>query len=307
MLIPNARSAMIQWLIACLALVVTGCARVAHRAEAGEGRVEHSEPFESANGQLEVSVSLSETFSGRFLFDTGIGVTLLSTTLCKRFGCESRGHYTGRRMSGQEISLDLVEASSLRFGQLQRNNELVGVFDMEKLSPGLSGALSLGFFRDAPFTIDFPAKRIVVETTASLERRRSAGVRIPVRVVADGPALTLFLPLRIEGLPTIWAELDTGSESLILDERFGAPLGIEPSSPGVRRVEGVDETGHTYVRLFTRLPVPLTIESAPTVVQRDAPVLFQKIIHDGLVGVGFLRTHVVTFDLPNGEIVIRQP
>jgi hypothetical protein len=255
---------------------------------------------------IEIPVDASGV-TGRFMLDTGIGVTLVSNEICARVRCTPAGTYTGRRMSGQEVELALVTGPSLQIGDLARAGDVVGVFDMASLAPGLDGIVSLGFFRSRAVTIDFPAQQIVIETDASLEHRRSVGFRVPLRVEVDEPARTVFVPLHIEGAPAIEAEIDTGSSSLILDQRYLAALGIDPAGEGVRRVEGTDETGHAFVRSFTQLPVPVQLAAAPDVAQTDARVMFQEIIHDGLLGVGFLRPHVVTFDLAHGELVIARP
>jgi hypothetical protein len=38
-------------------------------------------------------------------------------------------------------------------------------------------------------------------------------------------------------------------------------------------------------------------------VPKEASVMFQKIIHDGLLGQEFLRAHVVTFDIPRASMI----
>jgi hypothetical protein len=44
------------------------------------------------------------------------------------------------------------------------------------------------------------------------------------------------------------------------------------------------------------------VPTAPELAQRDPGVMFQRIIHGGLVGRAFLRNFVVTFDVPNERL-----
>ena len=47
----------------------------------------------------------------RFALDTGIGPTLLGEALAHQVGCAPNGEtFTGRRMSGQEVSVPLADA-----------------------------------------------------------------------------------------------------------------------------------------------------------------------------------------------------
>ena len=57
----------------------------------------------------------------RFVLDSGIGVTLVSSGFAERAGCRPSGaSYTGRRMSGQAVTLELARADALVFGALER-------------------------------------------------------------------------------------------------------------------------------------------------------------------------------------------
>lgn len=75
-------------------------------------------------------------------------------------------------------------------------------------------------------------------------------------------------------------------------------LAIDPDGPGVERQLGKDETGNAYVRRYAKLPRAIPAAHAPAItVRAGRTVMFQKIVHDGLVGQEFLKEHVVTFDL----------
>ena len=101
-------------------------------------------------------------------------------------------------------------------------------------------------------------------------------------------------------------EVDTGSDGLILNEIFIDRLKILRDS--LKRVEGKDETDHDYVRYFGKLGGPIRIVSALDAFEvGDLPVMFQKIIYDGLVGDAVLKRYAVTFDLPHSEMIFSFP
>lgn len=62
----------------------------------------------------------------RIIADSGIGLTIIRSSLAEQVGFRPTGaSFTGRRMSGQEVTLPLAIAPSLRLGTLMRT-ELSG-------------------------------------------------------------------------------------------------------------------------------------------------------------------------------------
>ena len=237
----------------------------------------------------------------RFVLDSGIGLTLVRRELARAAGIEpTGGSFTGRRMSGQAVTLPLAEAS-VELGGSTRERHEVGILDMSSFPDalaGLGGFLSLALVTERPLTVDY-TRRVVFHGTSESPK----GVSVPVTVERDGPSVTVFLPLTIPGGRSISVEVDMGSDELILDERFAAETGAPLDGDGVRRVNGTDETGHDYTRTFTRLSGAIHPTAAPALAQDDPSVMFQRIIHDGLLGDAFLRRHVVTFDVAEERIV----
>ncbi|HEX7667837.1 MAG TPA: hypothetical protein VF407_25095, partial [Polyangiaceae bacterium] len=134
---------------------------------------------------------------------------------------------------------------------------------------------------------------------------KAAGTAVKVRVENEGPSTVLYLPLTIDPKsPPIEMEVDTGSHDLVLDERFMSVLGIDPNAASTRKVEGHDETDNPYTRYNAALPRSLPVPTTPNVeATTGSAVVFQKIIHDGLVGHVFLSAHTVTFDVPDAQMI----
>jgi hypothetical protein len=263
--------------------------------------------FDKLQHLITVPVSVNGVAS-RFILDSGIGLTLLRSELAESIGARLTGaSFTGRRMSGQAVTMSLAEVPAMTFAGSSFEQVEVGILDLSSFPDelaGIGGFLSLAFFADRPLTVDYGRGAVIVETPESVGARYEEGQPIPVDVQRDGPSVTMFMPLTIPSGRSISVEIDMGSDALILDVRFAEETGASLDGDGVRLVEGTDETGHAYNRRFTRLAGRIYPTAAPHLTQEDPDVMFQRIIHDGLVGDDFLRRHVVTFDVAGAAVLL---
>jgi hypothetical protein len=266
-------------------------------------------PFEYLAHLLTVPVRVGDVDT-RFIFDTGIGLNLISEALAARTGCEPHGSaFTGRRMSGHPVTIPMGSIASLQLGTHRAEDIPAGIFDLQAMAglDGVEGFLSLSYFQATPVTVDYTTGLVVIEDQASLARRAEAGTPVPVHVVRDGQATDLRLGLTLPGGQPIMVEVDTGSDTLILNETLAAAAGIDLDDPSTRKTEGTDETGHGFVRYFATLPGDVGVTGAPQIRMARPDVMFQKIIYDGLVGHGFLRHFTTTYDLAGSRIIFAVP
>lgn len=185
-------------------------------------------------------------------------------------------------------------------------NARVAVMDTRSLlhpDLGVEGVAALDLLAGQAFL-----DRVCGADAAALAARRKTGTVTKVRVERDGPSRVVYLPFELSPSgPRIEAEVDSGSRDLILDRRFMSTLGIDPNGAAVKRITGHDETGASYLRFFSRLPRAISVPGAPALaVSAGSTVMFQRIIHDGLVGHTFLSGYTVTFDLPDAQLVFRR-
>jgi predicted aspartyl protease len=106
-------------------------------------------PFRYVKHMLAVPVVVRGV-EATFIFDTGIGVSLISSDLAASVGCVPVGEtYTGRRMSGQEVTAPMSTLDSLRLGDYTRENIAISVFDLAGMAglEGIDGFVSLTSFR----------------------------------------------------------------------------------------------------------------------------------------------------------------
>jgi hypothetical protein len=242
----------------------------------------------------------------RFVLDTGVGLNLICEALAARIGCQPDGStFTGQRMSGQAVTIPLGTLSSLDIGEHASREARVGIFDMSAMAglEEVEGFLSLTCFRAVPLTIDYAAGLVILEDNASLARRAGRGSRVPVQIEYDGCSTRLLLRLDLPSGRLITVEVDTGSESFILDESLAADIGVDLNDQSVRVREGTDETGHQFTRCFAGVRGDISVTGAPHYRVTAPDVMFQKIIYDGLVGDRFLRSFTTTYDLANERMI----
>lgn len=275
-------------------------------------------PFEYAGSHfLKVPVRVQDSIETYFIFDTGIGVTLISKKIADKLGCKVDGSYTGKRMSGQKVTVPLTNLELLTVSNKDQRNPRVGVWKMEGFRPedpafaDVEGYLSLNFFRERAFTMDYSygdarQGRLIFETPESLKKRLKGGSVVPVELHDEGPDLTIFLKLSLPGGEPVRVELDLGGDILALNKTLMKRVGVEADSEDIRKVESKDETGHKYVRYFTEMKGPIFPVGANQCQQDPVPVMFQEIIYDGLVGNDFMRQFTVTYDLKNERLIFQK-
>jgi predicted aspartyl protease len=266
-------------------------------------------PFEYLKHVLKIPVRAGGIETS-FILDTGIGVSLISQALAERAGVVADGSsFTGQRMSGQDVTVPLGTLSTLTVGEQTGENVPVGIFDMQSMAglEGVEGFVSLTFFRTTPLTIDYAARRVIVEDEASLARRAESGVAVTVEVDYDRCSTDVRLGVDLPSGRSIIVEVDTGSEGVTLDESLAADVGVDLGAASTRTQEGSDETGHKFVRYFATVDGDVSVTGAPDFVVSRPEAMFQKIIYQGLVGDAFLRNFTTTYDLVGSRMIFNRP
>jgi hypothetical protein len=254
-------------------------------------------PFDRISHLVRVPVRLGGD-ELHFLVDTGIGVTVINERLSERSDVQPLiERFAGRRMSGQQIEAPLVRLPSLAVGDYAVDGHVAASVD---LGDGFDGILGPSYFGDRMVTTDSLADTFTVHAKGAVVD----GLEVPLVIHRDGPSADPFVELVLPSGRTVLVEVDTGSDALILDTRFMAECGLEVGGPGVSAREGVDETGHSYVRYDATLPGAVHLKAALETAQPGATVIFQEIIHDGLVGAEYLYRYRFSFDLAGERMVL---
>jgi hypothetical protein len=222
---------------------------------------------------------------GRFLFDTGWGVTAVTPVVAASIGCRPWGRVTGFRAIGERLDSQRCNAATFKVRGFQARAPEVLVVDLTKLLPpgtqALSGGVGLDLFAGRTLTIQSHARRIVLETQASRDARIKTAHAIAVRQVrdAEGAALTVDVAIPTK-LGPAWMELDTGSNGPTLIAAHMANL--------------------VGLRAGTQGPQSLSMPIRPGVTLRDKAIV-RDLILDGDIGRGFLERWDLTLDLLHGK------
>jgi hypothetical protein len=232
----------------------------------------------------------------RFLIDTGIGVNVVSTALADRPDVTALDQtFAGRRMSGQLVEAPLVRLPELAVGEYRVAKCVAGVYD---LGTEFAGILSPDFFEPYALTID-PAGR-----TLTIGDAPADGAEVSLDVRRDGLSVDPFASLVLPSGRTIIVEVDTGSETLILDPRFMADCGLSPDDPAIETETGIDQTGYDWTRRLATVKGSVHLADAPQTAHDRPRVIFQEIIYDGLVGTDYLERFRLTVDFAGERLIL---
>ncbi|MGH3448009.1 MAG: retropepsin-like aspartic protease [Nocardioidaceae bacterium] len=267
--------------------------------------METSVALERVGHFVRVPVGLPDGKEGRFLLDSGAGLTVVASAVAGRLGLRPTGEsFTGRRMSGQSVTAPLSSLPSLSVADVEVSDLTVGVADMGPTEgdEGFDGILGLGTLRDWVVTVD-PFKAIVLLQQA-LEMA-PGDMEIPVCVERQEPSVCLFTDLQLSTGRVVQVEIDTGSGALILDDRYLGDCGVEPGQDEIETLVDTDETGFEYVRRFATAKGRVQLAGQPATVQSSPRTMFQDIIHDGLLGTDFLDRFTYSFDVRGQRLVLR--
>jgi len=253
-------------------------------------------PLEVADGgYLYVRTRVADDVDARLLLDTGAGINTLSESILNRLGDRARdaGTHTGTRHNGETITGRIWSVSSLTLGALRKERVVVGGFAPQ----GADGMLSMDFFRDQPFTLDFRAGTLTLESPARLAEIAARAASIPIRLAGHGPQLDFFVRVCVGDSVSADAEFDTGAgfNMLMLRTSYMERLAI---TPGERAAGPLEYYVHS-----TFLP-ELHYCAAPRVRTEKQFVGFKAgLIHEGLVGHGAFRDGRLTIDIPGKRML----
>ena len=173
-------------------------------------------PFEFVKGDTAVVVPV--TVDGRDLhlvLDTGAGIEAIAAEVAKEMNIKVTETHTGKRLNGDPLTVGMGKAKSVTFGNITKKNWPLApmeYFDETSKEINVQGLLSLKFFENHPFTIDYPGKKIVIETARSLADRKKKGFVASIFITHEIPrALCAEVDLEVDGKWKQRSIIDTGS------------------------------------------------------------------------------------------------
>lgn len=235
------------------------------------------------------TIALRATVGGReglFVVDTAGGLTTLTPGFAESIGCAPWGRVTGFRMMGDRLDVPRCDDVEVTIGGRGFRASTTGVFDLMSLYPAdaqpVAGLIALDLFDGKAITIDFPGKRLIVESAASLRARTKRAQELPVRLSREVQGRALAASV---GVPTsrglVWMEIDSGNGGTILVSKpYASLFGLDPTKDGP---QAIDVVLGGNLRMSGRAFTP-------------------DMIIDGNVGMPFLKDVAITLDLAAGRL-----
>lgn len=231
----------------------------------------------------------------RFVVDTGSSISLVSPALVRQVRAPAGATLDIRSPSQRTTTLPAVTLPRLELGDANFGQVPAAVFDFGDLSRQLGtrvdGIIGFSVFRDVVFTIDYPARRLVIDPRGRLTGRTGEAIDC----FADGD-----LPLaRVDvGGQRMLALIDTGSDSaLTLNSSAEAARLVLGSRRGSVRATVSGDEPQVIGRLAADVHIGAHRVERPVVEMADGlPTL----------GNGVLKHFAVTFDPRQQLIALRR-
>lgn len=238
------------------------------------------------------SVALRAVVGGQpgfFTFDTAGGISILDPKFAERIGCKPWGRLSGYQMLGKRLDSPHCDDVPVTLGKITLKASSAGIGDVAKLfaadAEPVDGMLALDIFAGRAITIDFPARELTIETSASLSARTARMTPVPMRISRElqGRALAVSAGVKTAS-GTMWMEMDSGNGGTVLvSQPLAALLGLDGKKEGPQRASFAlagdlrVETDHAFT---------------------------PDLIIDGNIGMPFLKDVAVTMDLANEKMWI---
>lgn len=266
------------------ALLAAGLLLAAAPATA-EPKVLELEPLRERLRTIEVEINGQ---TGRFMLDTGGGLTTVTPAFADRIGCTPWGRTSGPNMFGEILDLQRCDGIVIHSGGVELGSTTVGVFDPTHLlqpgQPAPEGSLALDVFRDRVVTLDVAGNRLIVEDAESLAGRIEGAVELPMRTSREVFAFDAYIGVDVP-LGRLWFILDSGAGGVLLIARDNAEaFGLDPAAEG---------------------PQPLKFDLAPGLPVEGLAVTPAMMLQ-GILGMPFMKDYVLTMDFPNQRLWVRR-
>lgn len=264
-------------------------------------------PFTLYQNGIIVSAVVDGRDTVRLLLDTGWGPLALVSASAERLGLVMDG------ADGE--GLRRARLGSLGIGGAVQSRPLVEVFPTEALAPLIGphdGVLSTAFFRDLVLQIDYPSGVVRFYRSSPIPHTPlTPGARgsVPMVFSSSAGALPFTDSVFVDGKP-VRGLFDTGgSGAFVATRQLVDRAGLRPVPDSGR--------GRTFIGLMAgdttaRLPVRFTrvgrVALGPFGVDSPRVMIAPPLLegnawgHDLIIGYGFMRHYVVTFDYP-GRLV----
>lgn len=243
----------------------------------------------------------------RLLLDTGWGPVALVSTSATRLGLTVDPPGAG--------GLGRAHVATLSIGAASQTQPLVEVFATEALAPLIGphdGVLGTAFFRELVLQVDYPAG--VVRFFRRAPAPSGVSVSVPMVFASQTGALPYSDSIWVDGQP-VRGLFDTGGAgAFVAMRRLIERAGLRPIPDTGRAQIGIGMlSGDTMVRQRVqfarvgRVAVGAFAVDSPRVMLAPSQLAGDDWGHDLVIGYGFMRNYIVTFDYPSRRVTFTRP
>lgn len=260
------------------------------------------------DGYIFVNVTINDSVNAEFILDTGGGMNVLSNKIYQKIKESTKFHSyeTGFRHDGERLDGVVYEVPSLKIGNYKLNNVTAGMYaPLDEY--GIDGIISLKFFEDMPFTIDFKNQTLKLENRKSINKIRKKSEVTPVFFITHTDySIDMFLNLIFNDSVTVKAEFDTGNGyyGIVANPYYMPLLGIDTNA--TQRSNHITPITKTSLRdYYVRIP-SLKFEGINSAELKNETVVFrQNMIHQALIGSQMFKDKAITIDIQNKKMYVR--
>ena len=265
----------------------------------------------SNNRFLIVEAAINDSINTWFILDTGAGLEVVSNLFFDTVKDTAipAGIYTGFTSIAGRVDLELYRIPSMQIGKLRREGVIIAPYsDLDGFyQGGVAGLVSLKFFENQPFTMDFSAENLILETPNSLAAISQDAEIIPIKEESErGITLDVFLPLVLNERIDILAEFDTGTGlDIMISPYYFDALGIDTLSVDYAK-EGFQNPDGTFQDMRIAPVSSIQLRQSTLIRGNNVTTYFlEDFIYEGLIGWQLFRNNKVTIDYPNRRILVR--
>ena len=255
-------------------------------------------PFEiNESGHIIIKAKINNV-EGKFILDTGAGLNAIFTKFSKKITPEKTNNFfVGHRATGEELNLDLYNATSIEINNKEFKNQQYAIVDLE--FGDIDGLISLQPFRNTPITIDYTNKKILFNK--STKNEKSIDIQI-----ADyaGKAIDIFTYIELNDTVKIQAILDSGAgkNSFWFSSKLMHPLALNKADFKTVPVKSdFNKENNYYIGKLSKLS---TVNKLRKLDGLDVAFV-DGLIYEGKTSIDWLGK-VLTIDIPNKKIYIAE-
>ena len=265
-------------------------------------------PFTLHQNAIIVEATINGRDKVQLLLDTGWGPLAMVSTAATRLGLHPQG------AAGE---FPLVSVDSLVIGGAVKRNATFEVFPTEELAPLIGpydGVLSTAFFRDLVLQVDYPVGvvRFYASSPIPASSPADANTRASVPMIALVGALPFTDAVWLDGTP-VRTLFDTGgSGGFMATQRLVARDSLEtlPDTGSNVGIGMLSDGKMTQQRIqfakVGRIELGPFVVDSPRVIIAPSQLEGDNWGHHLIVGYGFMRNYVVTFDYPGKTITLQR-